>query len=409
MSDTVTVEGAAPAWRRPLGVAVAVLAVLVLGRLAFAVDAPTDVLELPEEGMVRAAQLDDGTPVFLVHGEDDSVHVVEAFTRRTGSPIGGLVGWCPLAEQFVDPHHGPLYDPRGQRYEVSVPGRVPTSELVVEDPRPDHDLVRRTFERLEGRGDNPDPLLVGEALSEEELARNPLPRLSGNRSLGPPESCRTSRKPLDPGTGTQTVLPRNRILDHSFQATTIRLPRDRWQIADGYVMVDAQARTTWCRVAPEGSPPSCPDEGPVPLDLGLSPEDLGGGWAVIGGPVAARVSDGVVVEIAVLPRSAWRGSSLRGGHTYRARLLDIDVRRNAIVLDGLEGTEPGRCLGTESAPSGSEDEVAVQFVDADTLFDVDGQTDPLVLADLPRERLQVQVEVVADLVTCRALSVTQVG
>ena len=115
---------AEPTTRRwPVLVAV-VIGVGLLGRLLFAVDAPANVLLLPEAGTVRAAQLDDGTPVFASHLADDTVHVVEAFGTVDG-PIGSLVGWCPAARQFVDPHLGALYDPAGLRYSAAIDGRAP--------------------------------------------------------------------------------------------------------------------------------------------------------------------------------------------------------------------------------------------------------------------------------------------
>ena len=125
----------------------------------------------------------------------------------------------------------------------------------------------------------------------------------------------------------------NRMLDHSFQATLLRLPRDAWHITDGRLVVGRDGTTTWCRQDPATIPPTCPDEAPVPIDVMISPADTGGGWAVIGGPLAARVSERRVVELAVLPRSTWRGSSLRGATRHEAVLRHVWDRRGEVELE----------------------------------------------------------------------------
>ena len=387
------------AWRRVLRPAIVVVVVLLAGRFLFVADTATDVMQLPDAGLVRAALLDDGTPVYLSHLADDTVHVVEAFTPEASGPIGGLVGWCPAAEQFVDPHHGSLYDPRGQRYSVSVPGRVPPDELYDPDTQPAGDLVRREFERLEGRGDAEDPVLVGGAVSAEELARQELPDLSGERSTGPPASCRVPDNPLVPREANG-IMTRNRLLDHAFLATTLSLPRDRWQITDGWVLIQPDGHVSWCRVEPTGQEPVCPDPAPVPLAVEVTPEQTGGSWTVIGGPLAARVADGTVVELAVLPRTVWRGSSLQGTLRYTGRLGPLLPERGQLQVE-LDAEAPATCVGSVELDG---EEVATQFADADTRWDVAGITDPLTLAGTEFE-VAPEVEVLVDRGTCRALQV----
>ncbi len=412
MGDTVTAASTAedaatgagdprPRWRRALRPAVVVVVVLALGRVLFVADTASDVMQLPDAGLVRAALLDDGTPVFLSHLPDDSVHVVEAFTPEAVGPIGGFVGWCPAAEQFVDPHHGSLYDQRGQRQTVSVPGRVPTGELLDPTSDPSGDLVRRAFERLAGRGDAEDPILVQQAESEEVLAREPLPSLAGEASTGPPASCRVPANPVIPRE-SNGIITRNRLLDHAFLATTLSLPRDRWQITDGWVLIEADGTMEWCRVEPTGHTPTCSDPGPVPLAVEVTPDQTGGSWAIIGGPIAARVADGVVVELAVLPRSTWRGSSLQGTVSWSGRMRSLDARNGQMVLEPI-GDLPDTCVREGRDAEGTA--VAVQYLDADTRVDVEGTLDTVELAERDLEEAP-EVDLLVDRATCRALRVT---
>ena len=384
-----------------------VVGVGLLGRLLFAVDAPTDVLLLPEAGTVRAAKLDDGTPVFASHLADDTVHVVEAFGTVDG-PIGSIVGWCPSARQFVDPHLGALYDPAGLRYPGAIDGRAPTDLAALEDPTADDDLTRREFDRIEGRGDAEDPIRIGEPVAAGAERGTPSSPLAGGQPLGTPSSCRVEPEPLVPPVDTPPPAS-NRMLDHSFQAVLLRLPRDGWHITDGWLVVDRDGSTTWCRQDPGTIPPVCPDVAPVPIDVAISPADTGGGWAVIGGPLAARVSERRVVELAVLPRSTWRGSSLRGATTHEVVLRHVWDRRGELEVALPEDVESlPACMepriGADGGPLLGRVEIA-----ADTQFEVDGETDPLVLATSPADDpMDVPVELLLDDVTCRALLVRSV-
>ena len=394
---------AEPTTRRwPVLVAV-VIGVGLLGRLLFAVDAPANVLLLPEAGTVRAAQLDDGTPVFASHLADDTVHVVEAFGTVDG-PIGSLVGWCPAARQFVDPHLGALYDPAGLRYSAAIDGRAPADLVALDAPTHDDDLTSREFERIEGRGDAEDPLRIEEQVEPTDTRGAASSPLAGGRPLGTPTSCRVEPEPLVPPLDAAPPAV-NRMLDHSFQATLLRLPRDGWHITDGWLVVGRDGTTTWCRQDPATIPPTCPDEAPVPIDVTISPADTGGGWAVIGGPLAARVSDRRVVELAVLPRSTWRGSSLRGATRHEAVLRHVWDRRGEVELElPADVQEVPSCMDGDDASRSPL--VARVEIAADTQFEVDGETDPLTLATSPADDpMAVPVEVLVDDVTCRALLV----
>ena len=71
------------------------------------------VLEVPPVGGVVAANLPDGRPVFVVHHEDGTVTVVDAFSTHVAYGIGKLVGWCSSSRTFEDPFHGSKWDEFG--------------------------------------------------------------------------------------------------------------------------------------------------------------------------------------------------------------------------------------------------------------------------------------------------------
>jgi len=73
----------------------------------------SDVLEVPPVGGVVAANLADGRPVFVLHHEDGTVGVVDAFSTHVPYGIGKLIGWCPSSRTFDDPFHGAKWDEYG--------------------------------------------------------------------------------------------------------------------------------------------------------------------------------------------------------------------------------------------------------------------------------------------------------
>ena len=402
----LVMDTAPPSPRRwPVALAV-VIGLALAGRFLFAVDAPTDVVTLPDAGLVRAAQLSDGTPVFLAHLDDGSAHVVEAFSPAGGGPVGALVGWCPAARQFVDPHLGAQFDPTGQRFaDAAVPGRAPAELIALPDPGPADDLTRRDFERLDGRGDAEDPMRVGAPIQPDPTAprTEPLTPLADGRPMAPPPVCQVEPDPLVEVVDDRP-LSRTRLLDHSFQARLLRTPRDGWQITDGYALVAPDGAITWCRVEPEGLPPTCPDPAPVTVDVDVTAADTGGGWAVIGGPLAVRVADRIVVEMAALPLSTWRGSSLRGGATFDVEVVRVRLDPGKLTVTAEADDRPA-CAGDGPGPF----EVGLTV---DTLVNVAGAADPQELEGLlvpgPDDAGPPVLEatVTVDAVTCAALSLT---
>jgi hypothetical protein len=104
-------------WAVAVGVFLAATGLLVVvfapWRSAVQPISGSDVLEVPPVGGVVAANLPDGRPVFVVHHEDGTVSVVDAFSTHVTYGIGKLVGWCSSSRTFEDPFHGSKWDEFG--------------------------------------------------------------------------------------------------------------------------------------------------------------------------------------------------------------------------------------------------------------------------------------------------------
>lgn len=103
-----------------LGVALAVLVVVILTDLASDDSASTDglaVLSIPDLAETVPALLNDGHPVFVVHDLDGTVFVVEAVSTHL---IDDVMAWCPSSRTIDDVPHGARWDAQG-RY-VAEPG-----------------------------------------------------------------------------------------------------------------------------------------------------------------------------------------------------------------------------------------------------------------------------------------------
>jgi hypothetical protein len=119
LEDERTSRGPGPRlwWAVASGVfvAAAILLLIVFARSRSGVRAMSgsDVLEVPPVGGVVATNLGDGRPVFVLHHEDGTVGVVDAFSTHVPFGIGKLVGWCPSSRTFDDPFHGARWDEYG--------------------------------------------------------------------------------------------------------------------------------------------------------------------------------------------------------------------------------------------------------------------------------------------------------
>ena len=72
-----------------------------------------DVVRVPPRGAASAIFLEDGRPAFIVHHEDGSVSVVDAFSSDRPWGILQLNGWCASSREFVDLAHGARFDEYG--------------------------------------------------------------------------------------------------------------------------------------------------------------------------------------------------------------------------------------------------------------------------------------------------------
>ena len=67
--------------------------------------AGSDVLPVPARGETSPVFLGDGRPVFVVHHEDGTVSVVDAFSPHRAWGFEEPVEWCPTTRQFVEWAH----------------------------------------------------------------------------------------------------------------------------------------------------------------------------------------------------------------------------------------------------------------------------------------------------------------
>jgi hypothetical protein len=77
------------------------------------IDPVSSLLHEPPRGAVSAQLLRDGTPVWVVHHDDNSVSVLSAPSTHTPYGVSQLVGWCPSSRSFEDGMYGSLWDERG--------------------------------------------------------------------------------------------------------------------------------------------------------------------------------------------------------------------------------------------------------------------------------------------------------
>jgi hypothetical protein len=148
-------EPLGPPRRSRVAAAVVALAVFALGAvLVWRVFAPAgtgrtlagpDVFQVPPRGATTPAFLPDGHPIFVVHHEDGSVSVVDAFSSHHQYGLEDLVAWCPSTREFVEVAHEARFDEFGT---WTSAGPAPTGlatfafEVVEEDANGDPASVR---------------------------------------------------------------------------------------------------------------------------------------------------------------------------------------------------------------------------------------------------------------------------
>lgn len=124
----------------------------------------SDVVDVPGRGETTPAFLADGHPVFVVHREDGTVGVVDAFSPHRPWGVEELVGWCPSSRTFDEPEHGAKFNEYGQHlagpatadlapYEVERMGnRVRVGSAIVPTTRSENPRVGFQGELCEGTG-----------------------------------------------------------------------------------------------------------------------------------------------------------------------------------------------------------------------------------------------------------------
>ncbi len=124
----------------------------------------SDVVDVPLRGETAPAFLADGHPVFVVHHEDDTVSVVDAFSTHRPWGVEELIGWCPSSRTFDEPEHGAKFNEYGQYlagpasadlayYEIHSTGRqVEVGSAVVPTTRSENPRVGFQGTLCEGTG-----------------------------------------------------------------------------------------------------------------------------------------------------------------------------------------------------------------------------------------------------------------
>jgi hypothetical protein len=122
----------------------------------------SEIVDVPARGETAPDFLADGHPVFVVHHEDGTVGVVDAFSTHRPWGVEELVGWCPSSRTFDEPEHGAKFNEYGQyvagpgaadlaRYEVERMGnRVWVGSVIVPTTRSEDPQVGFQGELCEG-------------------------------------------------------------------------------------------------------------------------------------------------------------------------------------------------------------------------------------------------------------------
>lgn len=91
---------------------------------------PDRVLELPDRGEVAAEYLTDGTPVFVVHDDDGTVHVVEAVSTHHPDGARNALIYCRSSGWFEELQHGEKFARDGVWLTGPAPADLPTYEVL---------------------------------------------------------------------------------------------------------------------------------------------------------------------------------------------------------------------------------------------------------------------------------------
>jgi hypothetical protein len=104
-----------------------------------------DVLSVPARGETAAAFLPDGHPIFVVHHEDGTLTVVDAFSTHRAFGFEEIVVWCPTTRHLVEWAHEAHWDEYGRWHSAGpAPSGLPTYAFDVtgRDPNGDPATIR---------------------------------------------------------------------------------------------------------------------------------------------------------------------------------------------------------------------------------------------------------------------------
>ena len=90
---------------------------------------PSTSLTVPPAGAVVADQLGDGTPVWVVRHDNETVSVLDALSTHQPFGVGHLVGWCATSNGFEDPQWGSTFDAQGEKRAGPAPSGLRAYEV----------------------------------------------------------------------------------------------------------------------------------------------------------------------------------------------------------------------------------------------------------------------------------------
>lgn len=114
----------------------------------------SNVVTVPPRGEAKPAFLSDGHPIFVVHHEDGTVTVVDAFSTHRAFGFEEIVVWCPTTRHLVEWAHEAHWDEYGRWHSAGpAPSGLPTYafDVIARDPNGDPATIRI------GEAQEPDP------------------------------------------------------------------------------------------------------------------------------------------------------------------------------------------------------------------------------------------------------------
>jgi hypothetical protein len=105
----------------------------------------SNVVTVPPRGDTEPAFLSDGHPIFVVHHEDGTVTVVDAFSTHRAFGFEEIVVWCPTTRHLVEWAHEAHWDEYGRWHSAGpAPSGLPTYafDVAARDPNGDPATIR---------------------------------------------------------------------------------------------------------------------------------------------------------------------------------------------------------------------------------------------------------------------------